>query len=115
MTDEKKLTDKEIEQAARYCISKDGCTDCIAYDEGCCSEMFAGYIARNANKIPMIRDIPDYEEDRVPNGVEVLDVIRKALEEHYAIEIMSVSATDNDARLTFAVGELPYSVSFEGG
>lgn len=109
------MTDKEIEQAARYCISQTVCPDCIAHEEGDCSEMFAGYIARNANKEPMIRDMPDYEEDKVPTGVEVLDIIRKALEEHYAIEIMSLSATDNDARITFAIGELPYSVSFEGG
>ena len=109
------MTDKEIEQAARCCISQNGCADCIAHNEGCCTDMFAGYIARNANKEPMIRDLPDYEEDKVPTGVEALDIIRKALEEHYAIEIMSVSAADTDARITFAVGELPYSVSFEGG
>lgn len=110
------MTDKEIEQAARCCISQNGCcADCIAHDVGCCSEMFAGFIARNANKEPMIMDLPEYEEDKTPNGVEVLDVIRKALEEHYNIEVMSMSATDTDARLTFAVGELPYTVTFEGG
>lgn len=109
------MTNKEIEQAARWCISHNSCVDCIAQHEYSCSGAFAGYIAKNANKIPMIRNIPDYDEDKVPNGIEVLDVIRKALEEHYAIEIMSLSATDNDARITFAIGELPYSVSFEGG
>jgi hypothetical protein len=110
------MTDKEIEQAARACVANKCMIECpVDPVKNNCIDMFAGYIARNANKIPMIRDIPDYEEDKAPNGVEVLDVIRKALEEHYAIEIMSVSATDNDARITFAVGELPYSVSFEGG
>lgn len=110
------MTDKEIEQAARWCISpNNNCVDCIALHEDSCSGTFAKYIARSAIKEPMIRDMPDYEEDKVPNGVEVLDVIRKALEEHYNIEIMSVSATDTDARLTFAVGELPYTVTFEGG
>lgn len=111
------MTDKEIEQAARACVANKCGTGCPVSDpvENNCINMFAGYIARNANKIPMIRDIPDYEEDKTPNGVEVLDVIRKVLEEHYNIEIMSLSATDNDARITFAVGELPYTVSFEGG
>lgn len=111
------MTDKEIEQAARACLANKCVTGCPVSDpfENDCINMFADYIARNANKIPMIRDIPDYEEDKTPNGVEVLDVIRKVLEEHYNIEIMSLSATDNDARITFAVGELPYTVSFEGG
>ena len=92
------MTDKEIEQAARACVAGKcgiGCPVTDVVDNNCIN-MFAGYIARNTNKIPMIRDIPDYEEDKVPNGVEVLDIIRKALEEHYAIEIMSVSAADTD-------------------
>jgi hypothetical protein len=112
------MTDKEIEQAARACVAGSCINECPLSDNLSCLDEFADYIfrhAEHADKEPMIRDIPDYEEDKAPNGVEVLDVIRKALEEHYAIEIMSVSATDNDARLTFAVGELPYSVSFEGG
>lgn len=109
------MTDKEIEQAARWCISHNSCVDCIAQHEDSCSGAFAEYIAKNANKIPMIRDLPDYKEDKVPTGVEMLDIIRKVLEEHYNIEIMSLSAADTDARITFAVGELPYSVSFEGG
>lgn len=110
------MTDKEIEQAARACVKNDCFFECPVSDpaENKCIDMFAGYIARNANKIPMIRDMSDYEEDKVPNGVEMLDVIRKALEEHYNIEVMSMSATDTDARLTFAVGELPYTVTFEG-
>jgi len=113
------MTDKEIEQAARACLEA-GCRLCPVRDpaNNNCMGMFSDYIVRNsnnANKEPMIRDLPDYKEDKVPTGVEMLDIIRKALEEHYAIEIMSVSATDNDARITFAVGELPYSVTFEGG
>ena len=111
------MTDKEIEQAARACVANKCMIECPVDDpvKNKCINMFAGYIARNANKIPMIRDLPDYEEDKVPTGVEMLDIIRKALEEHYAIEIMSVSAADTDARISFAVGELPYTVSFEGG
>jgi hypothetical protein len=116
MTDEKKMTDKEIEQAARWCISHNSCVDCIAQHEDSCSGTFAEYIARNANKEPMIRDIPDYkEDDKSPTGVEVLAILRKALEEHYKIEIMSLSAAGSDAQITFAVNDLPYSVSFEGG
>lgn len=110
------MTDKEIEQAARVCVKGAVCDKCeFSKLNDACVDIFASYISRNANKIPMIRDLPDYKEDKVPTGVEMLDIIRKALEEHYNIEVMSLSATDNDARLTFAVGELPYSVSFEGG
>ena len=111
------MTDKEIEQAARACLEGTGCSVCPVSEavESGCLYMFSDYITRHANKEPMIRDLHDYEEDKVPTGVEMLDIIRKALEEHYAIEIMSVSAADTDARITFAVGELPYSVSFEGG
>lgn len=110
------MTDKEIEQAARACVAGNCMNECPLYDNLSCIDVLADYIVRNANKEPMIRDLPDYEEDnKVPTGIEVLDIIRKALEEHYAIEILSVSAADTDARITFAVGELPYSVSFEGG
>ena len=112
------MTDKEIEQAARACVAGSCINECPLSDDLSCLDVFADYIFRHAepaDKEPMIRDLPDYEEDKSPTGVEVLAILRKALEEHYKIEIMSLSAADNDAQITFAVGELPYSVSFEGG
>lgn len=111
------MTDKEIEQAARCCVANN-CVmeECPLGDHLDCIDIFAGYIARNANKEPMmIRDILDYrEDDKSPTGVEVLAILRKALEEHYKIEIMSFSATDSDAQITFEVNDLAYTVRFEG-
>jgi len=108
------MTDKEIEQAARCCISKIGCNNCTANDEEYCTETLAGYIARNANKEPMIRNIPDYE-DKI-SGVAALKAIEKALSETFGdIDVTNIRATDGDFNLMFIHDDNAYTVTFERG
>ena len=108
------MTDKEIEQAARVCATGRGCPDCPALVGNNCIDMFAGYIARNANKEPMIRDLPDYE-DKI-SGVFALKVIEKAMSEAFGnIDVTNIRATDGDFSLMFVHDDNSYVITFERG
>lgn len=110
------MTDKEIEQAARACVANKCMIECPVDDpvKNNCIDMFAGYIARNANKIPMVRDLPEYE-DKI-SGTAALKVIEKALSEAFGdIDVTNIRATDGDFKLMFAHDDNAYTVTFERG
>lgn len=106
------MTDKEIEQAARVCASGKCMDECPLSDHLSCIDVLAGYIARNANKEPMIRDLPDYE-DKI-SGVFALKVIEKAMSEAFGnIDVTNIRATDGDFSLMFVHDDNSYVITFE--
>lgn len=111
------MTDKEIEQAARACVAGSCISDCPLSDDWSCLDVFADYIfrhAEHADKEPMIRDLPDYE-DKI-SGTAALKVIEKALSEAFGdIDVTNIRATDEDLTLMFVHDDNAYTVTFERG